>query len=523
MSRKKNTVKAPFLKWLLEHGVIYSVFALVAVLGFAGVVHSGYANYQTIISQKKVSSPYADVEATDSIGMKWAADFIAQAPENATNWTVGNTSKPQSIVAQKHCSTIGTPPTSLLATYTATGENIETTIQVYGAGQAAQQFSKYASTLGECLNAQLAENNVVRYDNSFVLLLGDSIIGVKGTNENIDSLLNWYKENASKTLTDSGCLELNTTVNDAKRSFFYDKDSYEGFKKSDLLKTKIDFSNLPTPQGVTIQQITNSTAVEPEAPLPDKFPKMPKTVAQPSLPSSIPDQNSFEAKATYQVADTDGPGCGWAWAGQKAPEYNEEDLRTAKQKVITETQEKLDESTTSYVNSKVSWAFNVALTIPQIDKWNAYVKQVNDVYAKWDWLNAERTSIQNDWYSYVAAHNEWITFDTRKKEAAEKYQKDVDTCMAKREELQDWENKYGDNADTTEPETETTPEPSDSPTPTVSPTPTPTPTVSVPPKPEGCDTMPVKPEILDQTKPAEPQPPTIPEGVTIPDSWPKIN
>lgn len=45
--------------------------------------------------------------------------------------------------------------------------------------------------------------------------------------------------------------------------------------------------------------------------------------------------------------------------------------------------------------------------------------------------------------------------------------------------------------------------------------------LDIPEKPAGCSTMPDRPAIVDQAKPAEPQAPDIPEGVTIPDSWEK--
>lgn len=42
---------------------------------------------------------------------------------------------------------------------------------------------------------------------------------------------------------------------------------------------------------------------------------------------------------------------------------------------------------------------------------------------------------------------------------------------------------------------------------------------TVPERPEDCDTMPDRPSILDEERGDEPQPPEVPEGVTVPNSW----
>jgi len=553
MGKRKKTLKeykeqgkrAPWIPYLYDRTFPYFVvlMTLSAVVGSYLFIKEGFDSFNRMQESPKAVSPYQNITASNSPGMNWGSKLITEKPPTVSKWQSTGTTKPQHAVEPKNCAYIKDIPTSLLSTYVSSGSGVETRIQVYGAGQAAKNFNAYISALEKCGSVETASDDtagVAKYDDNFIMTIGDSIISATTQNsEDREKVLKFYMKEAESTLKDSGCLALNVTKEDANRSFFYDSKSYTGLKESKKLETDVKIDNLPTPTSIKRLTIKNKYASEPESPLPKDFPELPSEKEKPNLPDEVKNETAFEGTAVYKIMDENGPGCGWKWSAQNTPQYDEKDMLDNEKRTIADKQKEIDDKASAYVNKKLEWAFSIGLTAPKIDEWNTYVNKVNKVHKKWTWLDNEREKLRTPWYNYVDAHRDWETFDDRKDKASDQYDKKLEECQAKQDELDEWEDKWGDKAkedkkdkekndngnsddDTTE-----SPEDPDNPNPTEEPEPEPTetqepPKENIPDKPEGCSNLPQKPAIISQEKPLEPKAPKIPEGVTIPDSWPKV-
>lgn len=554
--KKDPTIKTPVIAWLFNRGffqLFFTALTGVSILALVILFANGANAWKKIITEPEDVSPYQEISSTNSPGKSWAEEMASLNPEGISGWSVSDTIKPQHIQASD-CAFNDNPSKTVLSTHIGSAGKVQTRVLLYGAGQASADFDRYAKTLQNCANGEVIDEEFgksVMFDNGFILTMGDAIINVVAENiEQRDSLKAFYYEHMVKSLKESTCLDLDVSGKDSTRSFYYDPENYDGYKETTTVETQVDFQNVPTVPDLSIDEIHNPDAVQPESPLPQDFPSLPKEkVEKPSLPQAVEDVDDFSADAVYHIADINGPGCGWAWSSQKQPVYDDTELAVEKNTTIVDEQNKIDETAQTYVDEKKDWAIKTVHIMPAVNNWNNYTKDVNNVHDKWIWLNGERDKLYTPWHQYVDEHNEWETFDKRKSEALNAYNEELQVCMDKQEAYLEWEEKWGDlyaqqKAEENAPEEpeeptqpEETPEPTETPTdpenpsetPTEAPTPTeepeeteePTKPVDIPEPPVNCTTLPERPAIIDQEKPAEPQAPEIPEGVTIPDSWEK--
>lgn len=540
--RNDSSLVFPTLAWIANKTMIPVIIILTVITVVATSIYYkiGVQSAAEILKEPQSTSPYLSIQAVQSVGNKWASDAINIKPINVSTWNVDGTMKPQHINDPQNCLAETKLPTSLLTTQTASGDNVSTKIQVYGAGQAITQYKEYIKLLSKCVkgNDQNIQNigNVFVYDNNFILTMGDSIISVTAPdNARRDELQNFYQDQLSQSLLASGCVTLNIPENSATRSFYYNKDTYTGLLETQTLNNQVNVDNVPVMTSVNMNAVSEPNAKEPEAPLPADFPVISEKVNQPTLPKAVEDETGFSKDASYQIMDPIGPGCGWAWSSQEAPVFNETSLKNKENETLDNVQVDVNNQAQMYVDQKVAWAEQTADIAPAVDSWNKYVINVNSVHDKWNWLNSERAKIKNSWMSYVEEHDDWFTFDDRKAKATNDYSTKLQQCLDAQTALQNWENQWGalyeqQQSGTVNPTPTTSPSPNADPsvtpdpnTPTEAPTtsaPSPSPNVSIPPRPAGCSTLPAKDSIIEQEKPAEPQAPLIPQGVTIPSSWP---
>lgn len=536
--RESESTKFPALAWLLDQTAVYAVALLIALFAIGSFMKMGWDSYSESIKPAEVITPYADVTAVNFSGKAWAEKLIATNPANFADWSVDKSTKPRSAIDSKNCPAIGIAPTTLLSTHVANSAGTEVRVQVYGAGQAAKQFTDYSNNLASCfgkLNPQTAGKTTFEtFSKGFILTSGDAIVGVTTVNDSTrDVLLDFYLKNVEPSLLESGCISLEVTAADANRNLFFNKDQYSGLEGSTTLTSSVEIGNLPTPTGLKLNEIENTSAEVPEAPLPANFPELPKnSIQRPQTPVAPKSEGPFTADAKYRVTDDKGPGCGWSWTAQVSPALDLTKLAKDKNNSILKTQGAIDGGATTYVNGKLNWALQIAALAPSIDSWNTFVSQTNAVHKKWEWLDTERQKLEAPWRQYVTDHNDWLTFDQRKSDALKKFDEDFKQCQKDQKDLADWNRDWKDIADKQAKDkaqaesdaknankTSPTSSPSATPTPTPSATSSPSTTV-IPPKPAGCDTPPTEPEILTQKKPDEPKAPAIPKDVTIPASWP---
>lgn len=527
------SVRFPRLQWMLDRKTPYIVFATVSLLALGFVFKAGWDSYSRSIQEPQSVSPYMELISAESPGMLWAQELVSRNPAGFTEWAVSESTKPNSVVNDQICAGLTQHPTSLLATRSASGANVNTSVQVYGAGQAYRQFETYHALFSDCFGElpieRVNNSSFFKFPGGFIITTGDGIVGVTGPDETIDVVFDFYIVAFEETLTASECAALPVRTEDAKRSFFYNKDEYAGLRSSTTLESKVDISGLPTPSSLNVAKIEIDSMEIPEAPLPEGFPKLPKeVVTEPAIPAPPADESAFTAVADYQIADDQGPGCGWAWSAQKSPVYDRAALEDERDYTIRSTQDSVNERAKGYVKTKVDWALQTASIAPSLNKWNSYASTVNSTHERWIWLNDQRNALQPLWEEYVFLHDDWSTFDSRKATAKKEYDDAVKKCEAEEKALEDWKDKWEDIVKEREKEKEeeeknkstTKPTPSPTPTPTPTPSPSATKEPEIPPMPEGCDTPPEEPAILSMEKPAEPKAPEIPAGVTIPQSWP---
>lgn len=541
------TIKAPIIAWFFNRGVfqlVYTGLAAFSVVAMVLLYSTGANAWKKITTEPVDVSPYQEIASVNSPGRDWAEQFIQKIPPSLSGWTVSDVIKPQNIKAD-NCAFNENPSTTLLSTHVANSGDAEARVLLYGAGQASADFDKYKSLLEKCSNTETVEQEfgkTLLYTNGFLMTMGDAILNVISTdNTQRDELYNFYYKEMQDSLKASSCLDLNVSGDDSTRSFFYDPENYQGLKETTVVETQVDTTNIPTVSALTIDEIENPDVEKPESPLPQSFPELPKNeVSKPALPKEIENRDDFSAEAVYNIADKNGPGCGWSWSAQKQPIYDEADLSVEKNSTIVEQQNNIDKEAQSYVDQKNNWAVETALILPSVNNWNQYAQNVNNVHTKWDWLNTERDKLYEPWHNYVEEYNDWETFDQRKSDAITAYNEELQKCLDKQEEYLEWEEKWGElyaqqqveeNSPTAPTPPEETESPTDEPTspespvesPTEAPTPTDEPTepANIPDPPENCEILPERPVIMDQEKPSEPQSPAIPEGVTIPDSWEK--
>lgn len=522
--RNDPEVRFSALRWVMDRKTPYVIVALVSALALGLVLKAGWDSYTRSIQDPDVESPYMELISSESKGMLWAKDLVSQNPASLPEWSVSESLKPQAAVDSQICSGMSELPTSLLATRSASGSGVSTRVQVYGAGQAYRQFESYAATLNSCFGELPIErsgnSSFVKYPQGFLITAGDGIVNVSAPEGLYDQTLAFYLSEVETTLSNSECASISSTSEDAKRSFFYNSSEYAGLREKQTLESTVDISALPSPSALEMSDIERMFVAVPEAPLPKDFPELPKaTVQKPTLPNAPEDKDAFIADADYQVPDDIGPGCGWEWSAQKSPVYNLSELEEEREYTLRATQDNLNTNAKDYVKNKINWAVQVAGIAPSVDRWNAYANSVNKTHERWEWLNAEREALLPRWNDYIEEYEYWDSFDERKALATKEYEEAVKKCEADEKALEEWKEKWEKKAKEREEAEKKKPTPSPSPSSSSSPTPTPSKSEDVPEKPEGCDTPPVKPEIIDVEKPAEPEAPEIPEGVTIPQSW----
>lgn len=577
-------VKAPALAWMMDRPKAMLPVIGVGVLSIGAIIGTGWQSYANITAPPEDNSPYADVTPVSYQGKTWALELIASQPDNVDAWEVSENYRGRPIVdTEEYGSPAQQLPNSLLMTASATGSGVTTRVQVYGAGQGAEAFDNIQQEFEESTNytptvESVSQSRILRFADGFLVNTGDAIVGVTASDETmLDALETFYIPEIESTIAESECSTIHPRSTDYQRSFFYDRDDYTGLLERENIVTEVNYEGLPTPSNLTLLSVENPSAIAPEAPLPESFDEFPEDRERPGLQSRPDTRDSFEQVAEYQVEDQNGPGCGWAWTAYEQPVHDLQQLAQDQEDTLESTQQAVNTEALEYVNMQRSWALNMAGNMPVINQWNRHVNKINSVHADWQQLREGRNAIRSDWYNFVESHNAWSEFPAQQREAREDHEEALEQCLNQQEELEEWQDEYGNfeeeqEAAREEYETEVeeweerqaerereaaeeaspsesespssspssspsetpspsgsespSPSPSETPSPSAVPTPSsdPSPTFEndedIPERPDGCETPPERPSILDEDRGDEPTPPDVPEDITIPNSWP---
>lgn len=530
------------------------VIGLSAAVGVSGVAWStmgidGISTWNTIISEPVIDSPYVQVSEVKSRGKEWGEQIIKKKPSSLsdkTSWNVIDSSRPVHALDPKTCAEISNVPSSVIAAFTGNSDVVTVVAQVYGAGQATDNFYDYKKKLSNCMGKENVKDfktdngSAFVYDSGFMITMGDTIIGgfdIKDEKVR-DKTLEFYAKEMASSLRSSQCRDISAVQGNNVRSPFYGEELYKGLIENQTMKTRIPVEDIPEPTSYDLNSILMPDMQQPEAPIPSDYPKIPsKTVDKPELPKRGEARKAefFDEVASYNIPDEIGPGCGWEWSGQKSLVYDKKSMKSTEEREKRQVQSDVDSAAKQYVHDQTEWATKIAALSPSIDSWNNYSTKVNKVHDRWNYLETEREKIKPDWESFVKSYEDWYTFDDRQKWASAAYDNELQQCIDKQEAVTEWEQEWGEkyaevyairesatktrevedeNGDTTIEEyfdesilSKEDKKKLDQ---------------NIPNRPEDCTELPEKPEILTQSRPSEPKPPSMPNDVTIPDSWDSV-
>jgi hypothetical protein len=157
-------------------------------------------------------------------------------------------------------------------------------------------------------------------------------------------------------------------------------------------------------------------------------------------------------------------------------------------------------------------------------QWDQYTNKVNAIYTSWNDLKTKRTQFEPTWVQYVTNHDNYVQWKTDYDKAEDQWNNSVKSCVASKEkDLIEKKEKDSENTkDSSDDDSSSSPSPS--PSDSSSSSTSATPTLSDDEKKKiqsDCEGETDKPDILTQPARTDVQQPNIPDGVTVPDSWPK--
>lgn len=571
---KERGIRTPTVAYILDRSYMYLPVLAVALLAMVAIVAAGVRDLNAMAAPPEVDSPYRETEPRDFLGKQFAADLVAQHPDgiDADDWEAeSDPIQPHPIYSVEQCPDLGTAPNSLLTTYRGAGDGLRVDTFIFGAGQAKRYFEDVGSILENCDDVSdynegtvSAEHNDASYDLDYyefsdnshdytVLTAGDAIFEIRAADDagaSDSEARDFYADYTVESMNREQwrCENIEVDYDDYTRSFFHDFSSYEGYFETESLEAQTPIDNLPSPVLTrngndeaenSIQTVNTPNLNEPEAPLPEDFDDLPENEPErPQLPLEFEPVDEFADTAYYEIPDRAGPGCGWEWAAQISPVYDEIALENNREVVRTQVQSELEESANQYVDSGVDYALRTLLEEPVITRWNQHVGTVNAIHEDWTWLEEQRDALWPAWRDYIAAHEEWAAFPGIQEEAREEYNAELDEfddiyaeyeeeleqCEAQRDLVDQWDEYYAEavqDGDAVIEGEDNIVEEYDEEAEEIVERELP----EVPERPDDCLSLPSEPSeperpaILDEDRGPEPQPPSVPEGVTVPESW----
>lgn len=440
-------------------------------------------------------------------------------------------------------------PAPILGAQIDLGKGSAVIVQAYGAGQAALSLQAYQNGIAECSRTgqstrflwastlgtpdggfayQVTSDSAsTRYISTWTQ--GDVMLSVASPNvEDVRELTAVYKQAVQDTLVETACRDTRPTkVSDAERSPYYSTADYAGWnRKREVGLPKKDpgvalgrlgeqkvtypgarFGKMPhgldVGESPVVKSLTSSEPV-PEAPIPSGVPaSLPKAVSDPGRTAPArPTLPPLTGTIEERVKDPKGPGCGWEWSGQIAPEWDDAEQAKESAKAEKKIQSRLLKDMKRYLSERNEWIAAWSEYVTKVRQWNEYVDEREEVLLKWREVNRVRSEYRRALEDYFAALDAREQFIEDKQNAREEYDALVLACQEQ------------DERDAEENEADSSPSPSPSPTPTSdeSDGDEEEPRIECPPK---------RPSILDEPTPKKPQPPKKP-SIPLPASWDDI-
>lgn len=442
-------------------------------------------------------SPYESVQA-GSAASAWLTGFVA-SPDGGEGWQAGEPGGYPALLDGVSCSPgvsrLGVRP--LLYGSSRSGSSYVSAF-VFPPGYAASGFAALADGVDSCLGEGVdgASGSREWQGGQYALFQsGSVVVGVSGAPD-------WrsVRGHAESLLLAGGCVSLSESASDSVRSPYYDKSDFTGLVESQNVGPSIVD---PGSSGVSLSvpALAVPSVGEPEGPLPAGFPQLPK---RPQVSFSdeagLVDFASAWRTVSYRVPDDDGPGCGWSWFGQAAPTVDDGVLAGERARLVADAQGEADAAAAALYRDRSAARWRMVSSAQVVAGAGDYNRRVGEVDAARLALADGRAAFYPTWMAYVSAHDAWRDRVAARDAASARWEADVSACVSG-----------------------TVPSPSPSPSPSASPRPTPSPSPSarVVKTRAQCEREIAKPVELTTDVGVEPSAPAVPDGVTVPSSWPQ--
>lgn len=486
--------------------------ASVSIIASVGMVstlaYKGYNAYADATKTPVIQSNYTDDAAQDFPASTFVEKMLSEPAPN-TNGALTRIPIATANMLPVQCSQPDIPDAVVYAR-SASNADYSIVVQAYGAGQGHTNFDAYVKSLTSKCEIQIDDNtgsDMVKWSNGAIITMGDAIVSVTVNDaKKRDEIVDWVKNRMTSLLAETSCLSMTESSDDSTRSFYYDKDEYEGLKQSEQVSTSKNIINNAIPQSYTDNKgnvramyTSPQSRNAPESPLPKDIPaSLPTMPTRPSF-TSQPTTPDGTSTITYQVSDDKGPGCGWSWSGQKTPDYDNTKLNDNYKKTKDNAIAALDASVLAYNSAASNWSFDALWKTKFIAQWNAYVKQVQDIEAKWNEFDAKRAAFKPTWIAYINSVYNWELQKLDYDKTQDDWNNKIKQCVADKQAKWAADNSkssMGSNAPTDEQKSKWQSE---------------------------CESENPKPSELNTPLPAEPSAPVIPTDITIPNSWQTAN
>lgn len=476
--------------------------SIVASVGMvSSLAYAGYSAYADATRTPEVESNYTNDKAKPFPASRFVEKMLSEPAPN----TEGELTRVPIATANMLPEQCIQPdmPNAVVYASGAANRDYSIVVQAYGAGQGHAGFDSYVKNLTSKCEVQIDENtgsNMAVWQNGALMTAGDAVIGISVNDaKRRDEITTWVQNRMKALLSETSCLAIAESSDDSTRSFYYAKDKYAGLKQSEQVSTGKNIIHNAVPQSfadnngdVRAMYASPQMRSVPESPLPKDFPS--SLPAMPQRPSFASQPTTPDGSSTieYQVSDETGPGCGWEWAGQKTPSYDNGKLNANYRKTRDGAVSALDASVLSYNSAASTWAFDALWKTRFIAQWNAYVKQVQDIEAKWNDLDAKRADFKPAWTAYVNNVYNWELRKLQRDKTESDWDAKVKQCVADRQArwVADNANRGSEPTDGQRAQWQA-----------------------------ECEAENPKPSELGSQSEPEPAAPTIPSGITIPGSW----
>lgn len=467
---------------MLESPPFYIVLGVVGILLISLNVHHLVSSLEEIRASR-IEEKYLDLKPVNPSSEAWGNAIVSKSisSDSELSWRTKRTF--ESIYpAPCHQREF---PEYLTGIFYGEGENGKTIVHTVLPGSSGKYLSDAKKALNLCgvkFSEKVIEEQPVLQigGDQVIVFVGDSAVRLKIDNSTHD--LQKIVSKLKDSILESGCVSTDVGEEEYKGGLT----SYKIEKTTERVYTNINYRDFDFKQSPALLELYESPSI-PEAPLPSGF-NLPKTVEKPSFKTLEIPENIY-SEANFFKVDAFGPGCGWNWGGFQRPAIDQKDFLKMGERERASALEDANSKALSFLKGAKSDSDFNNKQLPKAENWNSYVRDTNGIYEKWSSLNLDREKIKDSWNRWVESYRIWRDWDYIVDVAKRDYDEQVAYCKEKENEILSWERETLDGRTRDYYAL------------------------------SRCAKPPVKPFILDSSKPEEPSAFYPPKGVTIPHSW----